>query len=423
MDNLPKSLSPSAALEVKKLLDEAEALLKKGERQGSLTRDERKQVDVKLARVSAIKAAGITDSDYQRYRADVLGHQIDADGSRAAAAHEALFERFMRAKNSGVIESIETELRANDYFAGTQSISYTEGPVGGFLVPQSFSKNLAEGLAAVDPLLNPDVCTVVTENDFRLPPFQLPGWDLSTIAAVKVNENVQHAPDTVPGTTQKLLNKYTYRLSLGASFEWEDDQRTFSNAMAAMARAFGIGFARGIGADLVNGNGITGPAGILTGAPDSGVIAANSGKLVLDDFTNVLFSVNAIYRASPKCAWLMNDAAYKLARNATDSSGRPLMDFMTGAPFILGKRVYITPSLPNYNASLGEQNPGSFCIFGDLSYYHVHNTTLMLRRRLETPGYVENGKALYTGLMSADAILHDPTNGALPPIVSARLHE
>jgi HK97 family phage major capsid protein len=192
--------------------------------------------------------------------------------------------------------------------------------------------------------------------------------------------------------------------------------------MQTMALAYGIGFARGIGSDLVNGNGITAPTGILNGLSAT-VTAANNGKLVLDDFTNVFFSVNAIYRESPKCAWLMNDAAYKLARNATDSSGRPLLDISTGRTFLLGKPVYISPSLPSYNASLGEQNPGSFCVFGDLSHYYVHNTTLFLRRRLQAVGYVEFGKALYTGLMGVDSILHDPTNGALPPIVAAALHE
>ena len=418
-NNLPKTLSPSAALEVKKLLDEAEALLKKGERQGSLTRDERKQVDVKLARISAIKASGISDDDYQRHRADVLGHQIDADGSRAASAHEKVFRRFMSKASD---DEIAAELRGSDFLAGTQAISYTEGPEGGFLVPASFSKNVATGLALVDPLLSPDVCSVITEPDFRLPPLQLPGWDLSTIAAVQVDENVINPTSSAPGLTQKMLNRFTYRLNLGASFEWEDDQRTFESAMQTMALAYGIGFARGIGSDLVNGNGITAPTGILNGLSAT-VTAANNGKLVLDDFTNVFFSVNAIYRAAPKCAWLMNDAAYKLARNAVDNSGRPLMDLQTGVPIILGKRVYVTPSLPNYNASLGQQNPGSFCVFGDLSHFYVHNTTLFLRRRLQAFGYVEYGKALYTGLMGADAILHDPTNGALPPIVAAALHE
>jgi len=43
----------------------------------------------------------------------------------------------------------------------------------------------------------------------------------------------------------------------------------------------------------------------------------------------------------------------------------------------------------------------------------------MMRRSYQLPGYVENAKAKYTGLLMADSILFDPTNGAVPPIVFA----
>ena len=80
----------------------------------------------------------------------------------------------------------------------------------------------------------------------------------------------------------------------------------------------GVGFSRGIGADLVLGDGSTGPAGIVTGAADSGVTTANPGKLVLGDFTNVFYSVNKAYRESDKAAWLVNDAVAKMISNCVD---------------------------------------------------------------------------------------------------------
>ena len=72
---------------------------------------------------------------------------------------------------------------------------------------------------------------------------------------------------------------------------------------------------------------------------------------------------------------------------------------------------------------LGTQAPGSFCVFGDLSHYTVHTSTMFMRRRTQTEGFVENDKALFTGLMMADAILLDPTDGAMPPVVAAAVHE
>jgi hypothetical protein len=58
----------------------------------------------------------------------------------------------------------------------------------------------------------------------------------------KVNEASQRCSDVVPGTTQQLLNKYTYRLSLGASLEWEEEDH-LSSASACAGRA-AVSFAR-----------------------------------------------------------------------------------------------------------------------------------------------------------------------------------
>jgi hypothetical protein len=48
---------------------------------------------------------------------------------------------------------------------------------------------------------------------------------------------------------------------------------------------------------------------------------------------------------------------------------------------------------------------------------------LIINRAWQLPGYVEYGKALYTGIMRADATVFDPTGGSVPPLVTASLHE
>ncbi len=380
-------LSPAAFQEMRVLSQRCDQILQ----QRNVTQSDRKKVDLLLAQMASIRDTGFGQTE---------------------AAHRDLFKKFLRGQN---FESIEAELRSNDFLAGNATVSYTDGSKGGFLVPQSFQRSVTEGLAAVDPLLDPKVANVIFSPDFRLQPLQLPGWDLSTIAAVQVAEAVQHNSDTTPGTEQKLLNKFTYRLSLGASLEWEQDQAAFDSAMATFGRAFGIGFARGIGADLVNGDGSSAPQGVLTGAANSGVTTAGAGVLALSDFTDIFFSVNKIYRDSERCAWLMNDATAKKVRNAKDSSNRPLFPLTDDKLVILGKPVYVCPSLPSAAGSKG-------IVFGDLSHFNVHATTLFLRRKTQLPGYVEYGKALYVGLMSVDAVLFDPTSGSLPPVVYATLH-
>lgn len=380
-------ISPEAREELFKIHRRATDILG----QSVVTASDRKKVDLLFAQMASIRDTGFGPTE---------------------AAHRDLFKKFLRGQN---FAAIEAEIRSNDFLAGNATVSYTDGSKGGFLVPQTFQKSVSEGLATVDPLLDPKVANVIFSPDFRLQPLQIPGWDLSTIAAIQVAEAAQHNSDVTPGTEQKLLNHWTYRLSLGASTEWEEDQSAFEASTDAFGRAYGIGFARGIGSDLVNGNGTTAPQGVLTGAANSGVTTGAAGVLSLTDFTAIYFSINKIYRDSSRCAWLLNDATYKKVRNAVDGNGRPLFPLEDDKLVILGKPVYVCPSLPSAAGSKG-------IIFGDLSHFYVHATTLLLRRKTQVPGYIEYGKALYVGLMSVDSVLFDPTSGSLPPIVYATLH-
>lgn len=302
------------------------------------------------------------------------------------------------------------ESRATDLFAGTQSISYTEGAAGGFFVPQEISDFVMLGLAQWDPLLDGDVVTLVESKDFSLRPYTQPGWDLSTFAASKIAEGVQQNPQTVPSVATKLLNSYTYRCTLDASFEFEED--TFQPTMDLMQLAYAIGFARGIGVDLAEGNGSTAPQGVINGASNSGISTGSVSSATLNDIESIYFSVDRIYRAMPKCAWVFSDAYYEQIRKATDSVGNPLLKVIKDKETLMGKPVYVSPSMPVATATPG-------IVFGDLSHFVVRVSKMILKRNLQAAGYVENGKGLYTGLLRADSKVVDPTGGTKPPIVYA----
>jgi len=411
------SMSPAALREVFHLQCEASDLLALR----NLTGEQRKRADLIMAKISSIRQTGLSGDEVRQQVANEMAREIGvrptkfSTSSNEQRAHESLFKKFLQGEN------VEREARATTFVGGTQSITYTEGPQGGFLVPTSFYEQAAEGMAATDPLLDPSVVTVIQEPDYQLRPLSLPGWDLSEVAAVKVGENVQEGAANIPTLSTKLLNKFGYRIAFDASLEWDEDEEAYGDPLAAMGRATGIALARGTGQDLVNGDGSSAPQGIVTGAADSGVTTANTGKVVLGDFTNVFFSVNKIYRESAKCGWLVNDAVAKQIANAVDDQHRPLFPVVDGVTRILGKPVYTCPSLPQYNASLGTQAAGSFCVFGDLSHYYVHASSILMRRLLQVPGLIEYGKCRYHALQLVDAVLHDPTDGALAPIVSARL--
>jgi len=212
-----------------------------------------------------------------------------------------------------------------------------------------------------------------------------------------------------------------YRASVAASFELEMDD--FQPTMDQLTALYGIGFGRGIGVDLTVGNGTTAPQGLLNAAVNSGVtldprITDDISNTLNDLFQNAYFSVNAAYRHSPKCAWAMSDPTYQWIRSLTDKQGRPLLEIRKDKEMIMGKPVLICPSMPSYNASLGSTG---YMVFGDFSHLVVRCSRMWIQRKLQVPGYIDKGLALYTAYMRADSKVVDATNGATPPFTYVTL--
>ena len=316
---------------------------------------------------------------------------------------------------------VQPEVRATPLEAGSQTVIYSAGSEGGFLVPNEFHDETIFGMAQYDPLLNKDIVTLIESKDASLRPYTIPGWDMSTFAAVKISENTQQTPNTVPPTVSGvILNGYKYMASMPITIELEEDM--YESTQKLIADAYAIAFARGIGSDLVIGNGSTAPQGVIAGSTNVYTLAA-LGVVTLTDIESIYFKVNRFHRNAAKCAWLMNDAAYQMTRKAVDTVGNPLLKIIKDKETLMGKPVYVCPSLPDYNPSIGSQLAGSYCAFGDLSHMYVRVSKLVISRSWQAAGYVENGKALYTGILRCDSRVFDPTNGSTPPIVTASLHE
>ena len=300
-------LTPAALREIHALQNQATQILN----QRSVSRADGKRADLLIAKIANIRQTGYSSDEIRQKLANEIGREIgkapidfDSD-TPEQRMHEQIFRGFLCGKKDF---ELEQELRATTLLAGTQTPIFSAGTAGGVLVPRAFAQKVAEGRAAIDPLFDENVVTLIQEPSFTLPPLTIPGWDLSTITAVKVAEAAQHNPDVVPAVNNDMLNRFTYRSTLAGSFEWEQDSKAYGDAQAALARAFGVAFGRGVSTDLVTGDGTTGPQGVLTGAANSGVTTTAAGSLVPADFTNIYFSVNKIYREAPKAGWLMADA-------------------------------------------------------------------------------------------------------------------
>lgn len=405
------SISPAALLEISELTNEASRILAVK----TVSKSEATRAQTLIQRAAAIRSAGISTLEAGRL---TLNEMRTRDGLEPFDfSTEAKIERAFRAWLRGSDKELRDLTNSGDGGGGNaiSSILYTQGPQGGFLVPTSFQNDLMIGMAQVDPVIDKDRVTLIQENDFELRPKTYPGVDWSTITVQDPSQSSPYVPSAGEAVqafdnggplnfnvSGPIFNPSTYRAALKASLELEGD--SFRPIQQIFTEAFSIGIGRKVGTDIIDAT--------LLGAKNSGYTTATSGVLSLSDFNAIYFSVNRYYRASKKCAWLMNDATYKLVRTATDNNGRPLLDTFQDSELLLGKPVLISPTMP---AGAGARG----IIFGDLSHLVVRASRMRIQRLDER--FIDFAQKEYLGFQRFSFSVFDPTNGSVPPIVSALL--
>jgi HK97 family phage major capsid protein len=147
-----------------------------------------------------------------------------------------------------------------------------------------------------------------------------------------------------------------------------------------MPDLFGERMARTANDKLTTADGSSKPQGIAQGAAN-GKTAASISAIAPDELIDLQHSVNPAYRASPKAAFMFNDATLAVLRKLKDSENRYIWqapNLQTGEPgSLLGNRYWINPSMANIGANARS------IIFGDLSKYvvrRVGNFTIFVFR-------------------------------------------
>jgi HK97 family phage major capsid protein len=191
-------------------------------------------------------------------------------------------------------------------------------------VPSAYFRELMLGVAQYTPLFDKNTIRLIELDNSR--PMTVPALDLSLVTAQVIGQGQDLAPTVNPVAGSMSLGQFTYRSNpIAASLELEMD--SFESISEIMTQAFTVGMARGIGADMINGDGSTAPLGLLNAAGDSGVTTQTTGVISADDIKAIYFSLNRAYRVSPKCAWIMNETLYKNILGLVDSTGRPLIRY------------------------------------------------------------------------------------------------
>jgi HK97 family phage major capsid protein len=374
----------------------------------SLTKREERRLSFLMSAASAIKAGASLQEITQE------NHNEEA---RRAGLPTTRFNRgLLTAEQRKVATEWKEFVERRDMTEGAPMLSHIGSYSGlGTFVPTEFFPNLFSAMKASDPVLSDDDVTLLQSTHGRVMTVPTLG-DIANVASV-IGEGVQDSSVDIANTGQALLAAYTYRTPrFTASIESFQDLDG-SYGMANLFESFASDrLARGISADLVNGNGSNKTLGLVpsiialasTATPILTAIGAGDETGVgsvgvgVEDLAALYYSVDSAYRKSPKAAWLMNDTTLQQLSSVITKQGLPLISVVGGVPMLHGKPVKVSPSMQIVS------NGNYPVLFGDLSYWItrlVVDDSSYIKAITQAPGLAENGKIAFRAYMRADGTL------------------
>lgn len=252
---------------------------------------------------------------------------------------------------------------------------------GGYTVPTEFSGEIDKQMAIWGPMWDADVCRELNTSNGREIEWPTVNDTGNTGRTKAENASVDDdgTDDVVFG--QALLNAYVHDTGM-VRIPIELLQDSAFDIEALMNDLFGERLGRLANSVLTIGDGSGDPNGVAT-ASSLGVTAAGVAAITGDELIDLLHSVDAAYRASPKCRWMFNDTTLATIRKLKDGDGNYLWqmgDVRSAEPnTLLGKPYSVNQAV----ASVATGNRS--VLFGDFSRYMVRKVNgfqvLTLRER------------------------------------------
>ncbi len=393
-----------------------------------LTKQDEQRCAYLQTAISAVKAGvSLAEVDEtlhnERFRAAGLPEVRIARPASAVEKEARGYQSFLRG-----------ELERRDMTEGAPMITQMGTYSGlGYFVPTDFFPQVFSAMKAADALLDEDSVTLIRSTNGR--PLPIPvASDVENNASVIAEGGSQTSVD-IDSTGHVELGAYSYSSRrFVASMESFDDLEGTITVTGLMKNYFAQGLRRGIGADLVNGNGSGKPTGLVTSLQNLGsaaVVAAGSAvntggsetgatTIGSEDLTNLYQLLDAAY-FGPKTAWMMNQKTLGQLAGVVTKYGQPLniVRRVDGQPTILGLPVKICPSLPVPAAS------AVTVLLGDFGYWCTRLVTddssgLVVYR--EAPGLIENGKIGVRCFCRADGNLAWTDTSSPAPILYLQQH-
>lgn len=236
---------------------------------------------------------------------------------------------------------------------------------GGFTVPTTLAGFIVEAMKDWGPMYDPGVTTEIVTSSGN--PFDVPTNDDTGNTAAALAEGGDLTDDNSGDLAfgEKNLGAYVYATPwLKISFELLQDSAF--NLEQFVGRKLGERSGRIANQRLTIGTGSGQPHGIVP-ASSFGITAASASAIAADELFNLQHSVNAAYRRSPRCGWMLADTSLLWIRKLKDGNGNYLWqmgDVRSGAPDrILGKPYWVNDDVP----AMGTGNRS--IVFGDFSAY------------------------------------------------------
>jgi HK97 family phage major capsid protein len=305
----------------------------------------------------------------------------------------------------------------------------------GYFVPNAdFFPGIFAALKAHDVLFNEDDCTVIRSTNGRPLPVPVAG-DTENVASV-VGEAYAQTSTDLSSTKAVILGAYSYATPrMVVSQEAFQDIDVFIPTIAMFSKFVADRLARGIGADMLNGNGsgktlgllsslaaLSAPNVVATGASvNTGGAETGSNSIGSDDFATALSTLDEAYVNNAKTAWIMNRATLAKVSSIINKFGDTLnlVQYIDGQPFIFGIPVKVSPGMP----SIGASNVP--VVLGDFSYWCTRliqdeNAGVVVYK--EAPGLVENGLVGIGVRARADGVLAFTDTSSPFPFVTITNH-
>lgn len=312
---------------------------------------------------------------------------ISGEGGEGGAGQMTYREAFHAWAAAGGREERMSEEARTVLYAGASPIetrAQTAGTdsAGGYTVPTELAGFIDLAMIANGPMYDGNIVSEIVTNGGHS--FEIPTIDDTTTAVVKTTEGGDLTDDGGSDITvgQKTLDAYMFDtefvrvspvLAQDSPFAWEQ----------IVADLLGERLGRRANTELTVGDGSGDPNGIVT-ASSAGKTAAATGAVTADEILDLIHSVNAAYRASPKARIMFNDATLLALRKLKDGQGNYL--FREGADF--AGQLVIGAVRVNYSINPAMANMGASAkpiVYGDFGKYYVRKvrgiTTGILRER------------------------------------------